>query len=256
LKNFLNSSKEVGKASGDFQKQNDTGPLKFPHIFRQIQIDGMIPNVSEIRHTEIIDSEHLLFYGYESRIYLMRYDLLNLNCVFLDKNDVGQIVSSFVFDHKNRHNFCIMCHGHNAVCTLAHFQIENSRLVRDQYFELDHTALVLSCERLDGNCLQAVVGDEDKYFGEYNLAIGNQSRTFTKLFDLEPAMDFDKCDVSVTKLFYNYNDLSSCNTFGVKILAIFLIAIPRTWISKFMFLICTHVKCVRSNTILSLLTHV
>jgi hypothetical protein len=28
LKNFLSSSRETGKAGGDFQKRNDSGPLK------------------------------------------------------------------------------------------------------------------------------------------------------------------------------------------------------------------------------------
>jgi hypothetical protein len=114
--------------------------------------------------------------------YLMRLDLPNLKCVFVEQLQMDVCYNTIIFDFKNRRRFCICDRDNNYNCRLTRCQLKDSRISYDPAFQTDKDLRACHCKRLDGNCVQFFTPNYSK-FGEYTLIAGNQNCTFKKLFD-------------------------------------------------------------------------
>jgi hypothetical protein len=147
--------------------------------------------------------DYVLLHRCNSDFYLMRLDLPNFKCTFMDKYTPDTKESKFIFDYKNRRHFCVLhFDGDQIFPWLTHCQIEDTILACEERFWVDWIFRQLICVRLEGNHVQALLPrPQSMEFGEYRLVAGNRINNFQRLFYLDQPVDLPSLNVSLNLQF-------------------------------------------------------
>jgi hypothetical protein len=151
------------------------------NYFRKLELVGFDQEIVYMFIVKAIEMEYFIITNHK-HAYLMRLDLPNLKCVFVEQIQTDIHRDTIVFDFKNRRRFCICDTDNNYNCWLTCCQLKDSRISYDPTFQTEKDLTECHCKRLDGNCVQFFTPNYTK-FGEYTMTAGNQNCAFKKLFD-------------------------------------------------------------------------